>query len=105
MSGSYRRDNLDAVTGYYEQVAVKAYAYEDNFRRLERARQLADVRQVHVAQLALAYVLNQPLNVFAAVGCQTRAEFETSLAALDITLSPEELAWLNLETDQQPHFA
>ena len=65
-------------------------------------RELAAIKGVTPAQLALAWVLNQPLNVYALIGPQTINELNEALPALAVTLSPEELAWLNLETGTRP---
>jgi aryl-alcohol dehydrogenase-like predicted oxidoreductase len=49
-------------------------------------------------QVALAWVLNAPgLNTFPLIGPRTPAELESSLAAADVALAPEQAAWLNLE--------
>jgi aryl-alcohol dehydrogenase-like predicted oxidoreductase len=72
---------------------------DDNFRRKERAVELARQRKVSPLNIALAYVLNQPFPTFPLIGPRTLAETRTSLPALDIELSPEELRWLNLEDE------
>jgi aryl-alcohol dehydrogenase-like predicted oxidoreductase len=78
---------------------ARCWYSEDNFRRLERARQLAKQRGVLANHLALAYVLNQPFPTFALIGPQTLAETRTSWPALAIELSPLEMRWLNLESE------
>jgi len=55
-----------------------------------------------VPQIAMAFLMNQPMNVFALVGCQSPQEFASSAAALEITLTPEELDYLDLKTDVPP---
>ena len=52
-------------------------------------------------QIATAYVLSQPLNIFALVGCQTGAEFADNAAAAELKLTPEELAWLDLRSESR----
>jgi len=76
---------------------VRCWYSEDNFRRLERARELAGKLGVLPINIALAYVLSQPFPTFALIGPRTLAETRTSLAGLDIDLTPEQLRWLNLE--------
>jgi len=49
------------------------------------------------AQIALAYVLCQPANVFAVTGPLTAAELRDSVAAVDLALTADELRHLNLE--------
>ena len=55
-----------------------------------------------VSGIALAYVLSTSMNVFPLVGCRTPAEFEENAAAVSNRLSPTEVAWLDLETDEVP---
>jgi aryl-alcohol dehydrogenase-like predicted oxidoreductase len=100
-SGRFRRDNLDTFTDYYDRVAADAYGSEDNFRRLDRAATLAEERGATIPQIATAYVLHQPLNIFALVGCRTGAEFAANVAALELSLSEGELAWLELRSDER----
>lgn len=50
--------------------------------------------ELTVPQVALAYVLDQPLEIFALVGCNTGEEFASNVEAGAVELSPEELAWL-----------
>ena len=44
-------------------------------------------------------MLHQPLDVYALIGPATTDELDDSLGALDITLTEEELAWLNLQKE------
>lgn len=93
-SGRFRPDNLDTFTEYLDKLCVQSYCYEENFARYARAEAMAEKRGVSVPQLALAYVLNQPWNVFTLVGCANGTEFAVNAAALDVHLSEQELAWL-----------
>ena len=47
--------------------------------------------------IALAYVLNLPFPTFPIIGPLLPEETRTSLAALDVALSPADIRWLNLE--------
>ena len=76
---------------------VACWHCDDNFQRLERARDLARQRGVLPVQIALAYVLCQPFPVYALIGPKKVEQTSVSLAALEIELSAEERAWLNLE--------
>jgi aryl-alcohol dehydrogenase-like predicted oxidoreductase len=77
---------------------VRCWYSEDNFRRRERAVELARRKEVEPINIALAYVLNQPLNAFALVGPRVIAETVSTLSGFPLALTPEEMAWLNLET-------
>jgi aryl-alcohol dehydrogenase-like predicted oxidoreductase len=96
-SGRFRPDNLDTFEDYLDTICATTYGTPENFQRLERARQLAEQSGVTVSQIALAYVLSQPLEIFALVGCQTGAEFRENAEACEIRLTPEEQAWLDLQ--------
>lgn len=98
-SGRFSRDNLDSFDSYLDKLCVESYCYEDNFKRLDRARQLAGEKGLTLPQIALAYVLSQPLNIFALVGCQSGAEFKANVEASQVKLTPEEIAWLDLQRD------
>jgi aryl-alcohol dehydrogenase-like predicted oxidoreductase len=78
---------------------VRSWYSPDNFRRLERANQMAAKRGVQPINIALAYVLCQPFPTFALIGPQQISETRSSLEALTIDLSPDEVKWLNLEED------
>lgn len=93
-SGRFRRDNLDTFDDYFGKLCVTSYCNEANFRRLDRVQQLAQESGLTIPQVAMAYVMSQPLNLFALVGCNSGAEFKTNLQALDNHLPPEKLAWL-----------
>ena len=76
---------------------VRCWYSEDNWRRRERAVELAEKRGVLPINIALAYVLHQPFPTFPIIGPRTLEEVRTCLPALDVDLSAEEVAWLNLE--------
>lgn len=79
---------------------ARIYGREDNWERRRRADKLARQRGCTPTQVALAWVLSQPLNAFAIVGPGTVPHLDDCLGALELTLSPSEVAWLNLETDR-----
>lgn len=68
----------------------------DNFLRLDRAKTLAAQKDTVATAIALAYVLHQPFPTFPIIGPLSPHETSTSLGALDIELTAEELRWLDL---------
>jgi aryl-alcohol dehydrogenase-like predicted oxidoreductase len=101
-SGRFRRDNLHLFGAReWDEVAVRTYASEANFQRLDRANLLADKKGLTAAQVALAYVMNQPMNVFAVVGPHSAEKFEANIQASEVKLTPEEMDWLDLRTDRR----
>ena len=78
---------------------VRSWYSEDNFKRRERAIELAKKKGVLPINIALAYVLAQPFPTFALIGPRTIDETRTTMPALDISLTPAEVRWLNLEAE------
>ena len=95
-SGRFRRDNLDTLTQPYDQLAVKVYCFEENFRRMDRAQELAESKGVTVPHIALAYVYNQPEGIHALSGARTPDEVRVNVEATEIELTAEEIAYLEL---------
>jgi len=74
----------------------RVYVNESNLARRDRATELARRYGATPTQIAVAWTLNQPLNVFAIVGPKTAAEWAENLAALNLTLTPDELNYLEM---------
>lgn len=71
-----------------------AYASEQNNARAQRAAQLAARKNVSPAQIALAYALRQNFPSGAVVGPTSVAHLQQLVAALDISLDADEIAFL-----------
>ncbi len=97
-SGRVRPDNLDTFKTYLDKLCVEVYATDENFRRLQRVRELAEEKNLSVPQIALAWVLNQPLDLFALVAPASGKECQDNLHALEVQLSSAERDWLDLKT-------
>lgn len=82
------RDKLDS------KELVETWYSEKNFGRRDRAIELANKLGRTPIHIALAYVLAQPFPVVPLIGPRRLEELEDSLSALDIELSPEDVAWL-----------
>ncbi len=97
-SDLYHRDNLGtfAQDDYFAQICIKCYCGETNFQRLDRARELAKSKNLSVAQIALAFTASQPMNLFPLVSSLTKSQFAANAAAIEMTLTPGELAYLDL---------
>lgn len=73
-----------------------------NAERRRRAEALARTRGAEANHVAAAWVLAQRFPSFALIGPRSPGELASTLPALSLVLSPEECAWLNLETDIAP---
>ncbi len=100
-SGRLHRDNLDSFEDYLDKLCVDVYANDENFERLDRTSQLAEEKGLSIPQIATAYVMSHDLNIHALVGCRTPEEFQANMEAMAVTLTPEEMAWLELKQDRR----
>ena len=97
-SGRYSPELTEGATQDAQNV-IRTYYSEANWERYRRAGELAKVQGCTLRQIALAWVLHQPLEVFALIGPATVAELDDCLGALEVELTPDEVAWLNLQGD------
>lgn len=89
-AGRDKRDDSELVRCWYA---------DDNFVRRDRAYALAKKKGVPPIAIAAAYVLAQPFPTFALIGPRQISETVSSLVSLGVTLTVEEMAWLNLERE------
>ena len=87
------RDNADLVRVFYS---------DGNWERLNRAEQLAAAKKTTPIQIALAYVLNQSFPTCALIGAQNQAELLSCDEGSRISLSTQEVNWLDLGSDEKP---
>lgn len=90
-TGRYSPDRPD------DPEMVRVYYSPENWERYRRAEELARRKGVTATQIALAFVLNQSFPTFALFGPLTIEEFSASVKAEDLSLTPEEVRWLDLE--------
>jgi aryl-alcohol dehydrogenase-like predicted oxidoreductase len=98
-SGRYKPDLTEGATEDQRNV-IRTYYSAANWERYRRAEELAKEKGCTLQQVTLAWVLHQPLEVYALIGPATVEELNNSLGALDVTLEADELAWLNLEGER-----
>ena len=91
-SGRFEPDTPDV-----DEMVTRVYFHPDNWERLSRARELGEKRGGYSAiQVSLAWVLAQPFPVFPLIGPATADELRSSVRALGLELTPEEVRWLDL---------
>lgn len=74
----------------------EAYFNHDNFEKLKRAKELAAAKGSSPINIALAYILCQDLPLAAIVGPRSGEELASTLAALEIRLTREDISYLSL---------
>ena len=99
LSGGFDRNDDGGLPEEVAQRARRSYGSAANYERLDRARILAAEHGVTVPQIALAYALSQPLNLFALAGGESAEEIAANAAAVALRLPRETLEWLDLRQE------
>lgn len=89
LTGRFTPDNRD------NEEMVRVYYNEQNWKRVERAKQLAKDKGVTLAQISLAYVYNQPFSALAIVAAHSLEELHDNRTAAEIVLTEREVLWLD----------
>jgi aryl-alcohol dehydrogenase (NADP+) len=77
------------------------YYRDSDFRIVDRVVAVAARRNVTPAQIALAWLLHQPGVTSPIIGASKMVQLDQAIAAVDISLSPEERR--ELEEPYEPH--
>lgn len=72
----------------------RVYNNQVNIARRERLEQLASDKGITPTQLALAWTLNHPGNIFALIGPRTVEQVEDNMKAVDVELTSQEHQFL-----------
>lgn len=97
-SGRITRENYKETA---DGACQTAYCHEVNFQRLDRVRELAAEKNLTVPQVAMAWILNQPIEVYALVGAASPEEIEANAAVASLELTQAEIDWLDLRADKR----
>jgi aryl-alcohol dehydrogenase (NADP+) len=103
LAGNRGRDKSagDTARSRSDDFAHKMYYNESDFDVVDRVVSLAGKRGVPPAQIALAWLLSRPGVTAPIVGASKPHHLDDALAAVDLTLSAEEVA--ALEEPYRPH--
>lgn len=96
LSGKYQRDQRPtsgriADSGDDLEEAWERRANERNWRIIDAVSQIATERDVTMPQVALAWLLAQPVVSSVLVGARTMAQFDDNMAAATLNLTTDEL--------------
>ena len=97
ISGMFKSTDKEGAKKLLSPPSMKGYYADENFERLARAEQLAEKYGVSVAQISMAWLFNQPLQVIPLQGGENAQMYAQTLEAAKIELTPEEVKWRNLE--------
>jgi aryl-alcohol dehydrogenase-like predicted oxidoreductase len=103
LSGKLKSSDHAKAAEVFDQPTVIGYCHPQNFKRLERVEILALQKGYSVAQISLAWLMNQELNTFALVSCENAELMKNNIEAFDIKLTQDELLWLDLLDNETIH--
>lgn len=80
-----------------EAQVKRCWVSDDNLERKRRAIELAEKKGCDPINIAGAWVLRQAYPSFALIGPRLISELHSTLETIDVTLTDEEVAWLDLQ--------
>ncbi len=89
------------VRARVDDFAHRLYYQDSDFDIVDRVKALADRHGVKPAQIALAWMLSKSVISAPIIGATQMYQLEDAVAALDVTITPEEIT--ELESPYQPH--
>ncbi len=95
-SGAFTSDDPEKAKQILDAPGILGYYCPNNIERLRRCEILAKKKGITVAQAAMAWIYNQKFEVFALSSPVTPEQIRQNIRAMDIALTEEEVAWLNL---------
>ncbi len=97
LTGKYRRDALPESV---RADRIKRQYFNDaGWRALDAVRQVADEVDASPAAVALAWQLAKPYVTAPIIGANTADQLHENLAAVDVVLTPTQVAYLDAETN------
>lgn len=93
LTGKYRRDSIPASVR--AEGIQRRYFNERGFRIIDKLDEIARLRGLTIVQVALAWLLTQPVITAPIIGANSVAQLGESLAAAGVRLSAEEMDALN----------
>ena len=102
LAGNRRKqDHGDTLRSKTDDYAQKLYYQDSDFAVVERVTAVAKQRGIPNAQVALAWILQQPGVTAPIIGASKMHHFDDAIAALNVKLEPAELK--SLAEPYQPH--
>ena len=95
INGLYHLMKNDYTADEYMHPYSNVMVQGDKFEK--RTVEMAEKKGITVAQAAMAWIYNQKFDVFALSSPVTQGQIDQNIAAIEIELTDEEVAWLNLQ--------
>jgi aryl-alcohol dehydrogenase-like predicted oxidoreductase len=94
LTGKYRQDQPIPESARADS-AQKRYFNPRGWKILETVESIAQTRQASISQIALAWLLTNPIISSPIIGPRTLEQLEDNLGAADLRLSEEQMSTLN----------
>jgi aryl-alcohol dehydrogenase-like predicted oxidoreductase len=95
LSGKYTRENQSPEDSRRASFDFPPVNKDRAFSIIEVMQPIAQAKDISVAQVALAWLLHQPVVTSIIIGAKKIEQLEDNLKAIDVTLTAEELEQLN----------
>ena len=89
-SGAFKSTDLEGAKRVLDDVAQRGYLCDANLKRLARAEEIAVAHGVHVATVAMAYLLTDEMNTLAVVSMPQPELIQANLKVFDFEFAPGE---------------
>lgn len=96
LSGRFRSDGSVSAEDVLSPTCRQEYCYPENIELLRRAEQIAAQKGATVAQVSLAWLLEQPMRPFPIISPTSEAHILDAVRAFSVHLTPEEQEQLTL---------
>ena len=97
LSGAFKSNEPEKAKEILDEAGFKGYYCDNNFERLRRTEILAEEKGVSVAQIALAWIFNNPLDTFLLTSPVNEKQIKENVASENIELTNDEVLWLDLQ--------
>ncbi|HEX8424918.1 aldo/keto reductase [Hymenobacter sp.] len=104
LSGKFTRDQQSEEGARRVNFDFPPVDKEKAFDILDALRPLAEAKGTSVAQLALAWLLHQPVVTSVIIGAKKMEQLEDNLKSVDVQLTPEELKQLDEVSKLTPEY-
>ena len=101
LTGKRSKERNETLRAQTDAFATQIYTAENDFNTVNRLAEIAQVKGVPDAQVALAWMLSKPVITAPIIGASKPGHLEDAVAALEVKLTSEEIA--KLEELYQPH--
>lgn len=90
-SGKVKTSDLETTKEKLDKFAIRGYWCEENIKRLGAIEKIAESRNCSVAQVTLAWIMQQPFDAFPIVTISDAKRIAENVKAVDVQLSDFEI--------------